>query len=882
MKKTFTSALILTLSFGFTQLFSQALFPVSANEKIVHSSLIIEGKVLGQKSFWNARHTMIYTSNTIQVYKAFKGDVPAATIEVLTVGGTVGGQTIEASDLLTLDKGNIGVFFCFPNSMSLVSPFTGNRLYDVYSSSQGCLTYDVNAGTASAPFARYGNIEGELYQQLEQQTGKRPVIVNPAFNISEKARPQSPLAPAITSFSPQTLNAGAIHDPSTNVLTINGSGFGNSPSDSSAVLFDDANDGSGGTPFKVFYNSPLIQSWTDNQIKVQVPSRAGSGFFQVRDNLSTSVSSPDIINVNYAVLTREVTNAGVTVIKEINLMNNNGTGGYTVLYSNNTGGSGVDLNAAPEKVTFQRALNTWKELAGFNVTEGGATTIQAVAGDGQNVIMFDNLNTGNAPLAAGVLATCYSYSSLCLPVTTNAVQKTEFDIVIRNSGVSLGTTSFTSGPCPPATRFSEIDLETVLLHELGHAINLAHINESYQGTTLPNVNPGKLMNYAIVNGVSRKTPDYSAYTGALYCIQPKSNVYGSCGLATSEMTPLTRTIAPFDECPSSFPSAATPDNTTINFDLVHTTSNKYADPAYTEVICAGTGTSVTNNAYYAIKSDNDGGDLSMLVSGYTTFPASIQSSCTVSGIRLAIYQVNSCPAGQEFPSPVACRTITGDGALAAITGLAANTNYLIYVDGVANTKATFTLTLNGSVLPVTLVNFSGSITNDKINLSWKTSGEINSKEFQVEKSIDGASFSQFTSVTAKGNTGVENSYGVVDDKPFSDYTFYRLKIVDRNGHFTYSAVVKIKTPVKALVISNIFPNPASDKINLQIVSDRGTRLLMEIFDILGKHVANHSLTIAQGINQKVLSVSTLAGGTYFIQVKDPEGVVVEKLKFIRN
>ena len=37
------------------------------------SELVIEGKVVGCRSFWNENHTQILTSNLVEVYKIFKG-----------------------------------------------------------------------------------------------------------------------------------------------------------------------------------------------------------------------------------------------------------------------------------------------------------------------------------------------------------------------------------------------------------------------------------------------------------------------------------------------------------------------------------------------------------------------------------------------------------------------------------------------------------------------------------------------------------------------------------------------------------------------------------------------------------------------------------------
>lgn len=102
--------------------FGQPLFKVDLDTKIKNSSLILEGKVVTQKSFWNPQHTMIFTSNKVEVYKTFKGQIVEDTVEVLTQGGNVGLDYISTSDLLTLEKGQTGIFFCSPNTISLRTP----------------------------------------------------------------------------------------------------------------------------------------------------------------------------------------------------------------------------------------------------------------------------------------------------------------------------------------------------------------------------------------------------------------------------------------------------------------------------------------------------------------------------------------------------------------------------------------------------------------------------------------------------------------------------------------------------------------------------------------------------------------------------------------
>jgi poly(3-hydroxybutyrate) depolymerase len=173
------------------------------------------------------------------------------------------------------------------------------------------------------------------------------------------------------------------------------------------------------------------------------------------------------------------------------------------------------------------------------------------------------------------------------------------------------------------------------------------------------------------------------------------------------------------------------------------------------------------------------------------------------------------------------------------------------------------------VLPVKPDGFTGNVVNQKVKLQWSTVQELNLKNIILERSMNGTDYRELITVLPKGINGAGAWYSITDNYPFSGFNYYRLKFVDQDGSFAYSTIVQLKTTAKALQITQIFPNPVSDRLNLQIQSDKKQDIIYTVFDFSGKQLSSTMATIQQGINNTVIPFQRFASGMYMLQVKNP-------------
>ncbi|MEO6949696.1 MAG: T9SS type A sorting domain-containing protein, partial [Ginsengibacter sp.] len=202
-------------------------------------------------------------------------------------------------------------------------------------------------------------------------------------------------------------------------------------------------------------------------------------------------------------------------------------------------------------------------------------------------------------------------------------------------------------------------------------------------------------------------------------------------------------------------------------------------------------------------------------------------------------------------------TTSGTSASGTIQTAAAVSNFSPFT--LASTTA-----LNA--LPIKISRFDAVKNLSSVSLNWTTENEINFSHFEVERAGRDNQFSRIGKVSAHNGFSMKY-YRFEDHQPLNGVNLYRLKLIDLDGKFMYSAIVSVSLNDKSAI--NIYPNPASDFIQIDGLE---VGVTIEINDASGRLVRR---ILSNASNR--YSLSDLRKGMYFIKIIGIENTTVSKL-----
>ena len=187
-----------------------------------------------------------------------------------------------------------------------------------------------------------------------------------------------------------------------------------------------------------------------------------------------------------------------------------------------------------------------------------------------------------------------------------------------------------------------------------------------------------------------------------------------------------------------------------------------------------------------------------------------------------------------------------------------------------------------AALPVELVDFTAKKENttDAL-LNWYTASEHHSDRYEVERSFDGQSWGLLGSVKAAGESSNKLAYTYLDERVPGDgasrSVYYRLKMVDIDETFTYSATRSVSFDGKGGVTAKLYPNPATRVVHVSL-SGVGVSVptTVTLTDLLGREVLRFS---GVGGEQEV-ALDGLVRGAYFVRGWSGEQSVGEVVRLV--
>jgi hypothetical protein len=188
--------------------------------------------------------------------------------------------------------------------------------------------------------------------------------------------------------------------------------------------------------------------------------------------------------------------------------------------------------------------------------------------------------------------------------------------------------------------------------------------------------------------------------------------------------------------------------------------------------------------------------------------------------------------------------------------------------------------VNGAVLPVELISFSGSYSNSSIILEWETASEQNNERFEVQKSVDGGNFITISQIIGKGTTNQLSRYQFIDKTPLTGKYYYRLLQFDFNGEMKKLPTITVVTEKRESPSSvKIYPNPVTEnKLTIQlgggIINHPWT---LRIVDIEGKILLKRKASTGSSVILLGNLRSSLKPGLYFLHIQGKEHHFAKKI-----
>jgi hypothetical protein len=176
---------------------------------------------------------------------------------------------------------------------------------------------------------------------------------------------------------------------------------------------------------------------------------------------------------------------------------------------------------------------------------------------------------------------------------------------------------------------------------------------------------------------------------------------------------------------------------------------------------------------------------------------------------------------------------------------------------------------NVGVLPVRFTAFQAIEADaDHALLKWYVADNETGKQFEIERSSDGQSFSSIALIMSTQKSGSEQ-YQFKEALP-SARTFYRIKLIDNNNKISYSNTLAVGNIIKTQGILSLNQNPVDSYLVFHLKSSESSAAKINIYNASGALVYSEKTNLTKDANTVAINLDgKVFTGLYVLEVNTP-------------
>ncbi|HYK43907.1 MAG TPA: T9SS type A sorting domain-containing protein, partial [Parafilimonas sp.] len=185
--------------------------------------------------------------------------------------------------------------------------------------------------------------------------------------------------------------------------------------------------------------------------------------------------------------------------------------------------------------------------------------------------------------------------------------------------------------------------------------------------------------------------------------------------------------------------------------------------------------------------------------------------------------------------------------------------------------------VNGTdiVLPLAITDLKAWRQGSCVNLLWRSQHESNTDHYEIQNASEAKEF-RFVGTAAAKNAPFFNDYSFIDEHPLAGMNYYRIKVVDKNGHESYSSVVFIDMPQTMNQVS-IYPNPVQGSvIRIFAPNVKTGNYWLEMYDRIGRKIFKKEIEYSgTSVSEEIILPSAVAAGLYEIILRNDKEILMK-------